>query len=228
MQAIVLADGDVGARDALDAAWPGWLEAGAIVIAADGGARHAEPLGLDLDLWVGDGDSLGGAGLADLRAGAVPMELAPAAKDESDTELAVRAAVRRGATRIVLLGALGGPRLDHALANIGLLADPALRGVPTCLLHPNARVMLLSAPGADGGPVTHILPGPIGGLVSLLPQGDGVVGVTTHGLVFPLDDEPLPAGPARGLSNVRAAEDARVSVRSGRLLVFEAPDTLSP
>ncbi len=49
MQAIVLADGDVGTRDELDAAWPGWLEAGAVVIAADGGARHAASLGLDVD-----------------------------------------------------------------------------------------------------------------------------------------------------------------------------------
>ena len=71
------------------------------------------------------------------------------------------------------------------------------------------------------------LPGPIDGLVSLLPQGDGVIGVTTFGLAYPLSDEPLPAGPARGLSNVRVAADAWVDVRSGRLLVVEGPATLS-
>ena len=108
MQAIVLADGEVGTREALDAAWPGWLEDDAIVIAADGGARHAAALGLALTEWVGDGDSLGEAGIADLRAAGVPVRQVAAAKDESDTELAVRRALDRGADRIVVLGGLGG------------------------------------------------------------------------------------------------------------------------
>ena len=228
MQAIVLADGDVGSRDALDAAWPGWLQEDAIVIAADGGARHAEGLGLHLDLWVGDGDSIEVGPLEALRAAGVPMMLVSEAKDESDTELAIRAALDRGADHIVILGALGGPRVDHALANIGLLALPGLQGVVAALLHPFARLTLVSAPGIDGSAVHRSLPGPIGGLVSLLPQGDGVAGVTTHGLAYPLDDEPLPAGPARGLSNVRVAVDAGLSVRSGRLLVVEGPARLSP
>ena len=124
MQAIVLADGEVGSREALDAAWPGWLEPAALVIAADGGARHAASLDLPLAAWVGDGDSLGEAGIADLRAAGVPVRQVAAAKDESDTELAVRMAIERGATRIVVLGGLGGARLDHALANVGLLAAP--------------------------------------------------------------------------------------------------------
>ena len=227
MQAIVLADGEVGTRESLDAAWPGWLEADAIVIAADGGARHATALGLALDGWVGDGDSLGDAGIEALRAAGVPVHRVAAAKDESDTELAVRTALDRGATRIVVLGGLGGDRLDHALTNVGLLAHPVLRGIPASLLHPRARVSLISAPGPDGRAVRSLLPGAIDGLVSLLPQGDGVVGVTTFGLAYPLAGEPLPAGPARGLSNVRTAADAWVEVRAGRLLVVEGPATLS-
>jgi thiamine pyrophosphokinase len=59
-----------------------------------------------------------------------------------------------------------------------------------------------------------------------LPYGEGVAGVTTHGLAYPLADEPLPPGPARGLSNVRVSEDAAVVVRAGRLLVIETPVTL--
>jgi thiamine pyrophosphokinase len=64
--------------------------------------------------------------------------------------------------------------------------------------------------------------------VSLLPYGHGVEGVTTEGLAYPLRDEPLPAGPARGLSNVRARDDAAVTVRRGLLLVVETPATLAP
>jgi thiamine pyrophosphokinase len=63
--------------------------------------------------------------------------------------------------------------------------------------------------------------------VSLLPLGDGVTGVTTEGLRYPLRGEPLPVGPARGLSNVRDAGVARVTVATGRLLIVETPATLA-
>ena len=65
------------------------------------------------------------------------------------------------------------------------------------------------------------LPGRVGGLVSLFPHGGDVEGITTDGLRYPLRDEPLRVGPARGLSNVRDALDASVTVRAGRLLVVE-------
>ena len=64
MQAIVLADGDVAPRARIDAHGRAGTTPVGLVIAADGGARHAAPLGLRLDVWVGDGDSVdaGGAG----------------------------------------------------------------------------------------------------------------------------------------------------------------------
>ena len=62
--------------------------------------------------------------------------------------------------------------------------------------------------------------------MSLLPLGGDVAGITTVGLRYPLRDEPLVTGPARGLSNVRVAPDAAVTVRRGRLLIVEsAPAT---
>jgi thiamine pyrophosphokinase len=231
MQAIILADGHAGSRDALDAAWPGWLEADAMVIAADGGARHAAALGLRVDRWVGDGDSVDADILQELREGGVPVELAATDKDESDTELALRAAVHMGADPIVIIGALGGARVDHVLANVGLLAHPDLRGRHVVILDPEARVRLLSAdPGAEGAASSSTrlaIPGPVGALVSLVPFGDGVTGVTTTGLRYPLHDEPLPAGPARGLSNVRTSPDAAVAIHGGRLLIVESPARLS-
>ena len=226
MQVIVLADGQVGSREALDAAWPDWLEPGARVVAADGGARHAGPLGLPIDRWVGDGDSLGEAGIQDLEAAGVPVERARPDKDESDTELAVFAALAMGATALTVLGALGGPRVDHALANVGLLSMPALAPLGVRLLAVDARVRLLRAPGPDGEPATLDLGGRVGDGVSLLPIGADAEGVTTHGLAYPLQDEPLLEGRTRGLSNIRERTDAAISLRGGRLLVVETPATL--
>jgi thiamine pyrophosphokinase len=226
MKAIVLADGDAPTREGLDRAWPGWAADAGAIIAADGGARHAARLGLELDSWVGDGDSIDAETLTELAARGVAIRRVAAAKDESDTELAVLEAVERDADEIVILGAFGGARLDHTLANVGLLAMPALAGRSVALLDQRARVRLLVAPGPDGGPLRLPLPGRVGDLVSLLPYGPGVTGVTTEGLAYPLHDEPLPAGPARGLSNVRAEPSAAVTVRGGLLLVVESPATL--
>jgi len=78
------------------------------------------------------------------------------------------------------------------------------------------------------GPATVQLEGRKGDVVSLLPLGGDADGVTTGGLRFPLRDERLEAGPARGLSNVRLGSTAHVDLQRGRLLVVETPATLSP
>jgi thiamine pyrophosphokinase len=228
MQAIVLADGDAGSRDRLDATWPGWARPDALVIAADGGARHAAGLGLRIERWVGDGDSLGEAGVADLIAAGIRVERAPPDKDESDTELAVLTACGLGADELVILGALGGARVDHALANVALLGLPELEGLDVCLLAADARVRQLHGPGADGTAAHLDLEGRVGDLVTLLPVGGDADGVTTRGLRFALDDESLRVGRTRGLSNVRTARLAGVTLRRGRLLIVETPATLPP
>lgn len=227
MDALILADGDAASRRELDAAWPGWDDAIGLVVAADGGARHAEALGVTIDVWVGDGDSIDPALLDALAARGVPLERSRPDKDESDTELAVLAALRRGADGVVIVGALGGARIDHSLANIGLLALPALAGRPAVLVDAAARISLVQAPGRDGGPVERTLSGRTGDVVSLLPAGPGVIGVSTGGLAYPLRDEALPEGPARGLSNVRTTGTATVTVRRGLLLIVESPARLS-
>jgi thiamine pyrophosphokinase len=226
MQVVVLADGAVGSRAALDASWPGWLAPAAVVIAADGGARHAPSLGLAIDEWVGDGDSLGPEGVAQLIAAGVPVDLVDRDKDESDTELALLAALRRAPTAITILGALGGPRTDHALANVTLLSMPALGEVDVRILATDARIRLLRAPSADGGPAAIDLEGQVDDLVTLLPVGGDAHGVTTHGLAYPLEDETLLEGRARGLSNRRTAELAGVTAQSGRIIVVETPARL--
>ncbi len=220
MRAIIVADGDVPNRGLLEAAWPGWSDGVSLVIAADGGARAAERLGFAIDLLIGDGDSLDRLEIDRLRASGVAVQLAAVAKDESDTELAVRAAIHRGADQLTIVGGLGG-RLDHALANIWLLALPDLADRPAILVDSTTRVRLLRAPRSGGGLAEVVLPGRIGDLVTLLPLGPTVEGVTTDGLHYPLRDEPLLLGPARGLSNVRATTEAHVSLRRGQLLIIE-------
>jgi thiamine pyrophosphokinase len=219
MRAIIVAGGDAPERAALDSAWPGWDLPCDLVVAADRGAISALALGLRPDLVVGDEDSLDEDEVSWIAAAGIPLETVAAEKDETDTELAILAAVARGATRLAILGALGGPRIDHALANIALLGLPALGGRPVEILDDRTRLRLLASDGA--GDAGLALPGRVGDLVSLIHLGMDATGVTTSGLAYALSDATLPAGPARGVSNVRVAPEAGVRLGRGRLLVVE-------
>ncbi len=211
MNALIVADGDIPVRADVDRLLA--PDGADLVVAADGGALKARALGFRPDVVVGDADSLPHAALDELRADGVDVIVHPAAKDESDTELAVREALARGATTLTVIGAFGGARLEHTIANLLLLAMPELIGR-------DARL-------ADGASVVRLLePGPAltihgrrGDFVSLLPLAPRVEGVITDGLEFPLRDEALTQGPARGLSNVMTGDSATVSLRAGRLLV---------
>jgi thiamine pyrophosphokinase len=219
---LVVADGDVTTRAELEAAWPGWADDIAVVVAADGGYARAIALGLVPDVLVGDLDSLAPAGVEAAAGTGTRIERFPADKDESDTELALLEAVALGATRVTVLGAFGGPRLDHALANLWLLAHPRFAALDLVLLDAGNRARLLTAPG-PGGPIERALPGRVGAIVSLLPLGGDAEGITTRGFRYPLRDEPLRIGPTRGLSNVRVDAHASVTLGAGRLLVVERP-----
>ena len=145
--AIVVAGGAVPERAAIDAAWPGWGDGRCLVVAADGGAHGAAQAGIAVDELVGDLDSIAPDRLAALEASGASIEAWPRDKDASDTELAVRAALRHRPGRIVILGALGGSRLDHALANVGLQAWPSWpRATSSCSMASAACASFVGQP----------------------------------------------------------------------------------
>jgi thiamine pyrophosphokinase len=211
MRAVVVAHGDVLPSDRAV------IDANDYVIAADGGAFALERWKILPHLVVGDMDSLGDAGVERMAKLGIAVAKFSAAKDESDLELAVAQAIEVGATEIVLLGALGGDRLDHETANLLLLADPGYNGVRLEARRGALRIRPVRGEGSLS------LTGPVGALVTLLPVNGDADGVTTKGLRFPLRDETLRFGRARGLSNEVVSLPATVTVSKGSLLVFETP-----
>ena len=193
-----------------------------LVIAADGGADCLDRLGRRPDRLVGDLDSADPVLVGRLEAAGTRVDRHPIDKEASDTELAVRAALDAGADRIDLLGATGGRRLDHELANLLLLADPAFAGVEL-----RAIVGGTSVRAARGG-AGVALRGDPGDLVTLLPVGGDAHGVTTMGLRWPLEAATLRLGRSRGLSNVVVAAGASVRLADGVLLVVETTSTGEP
>ena len=212
-QVLVVADGDVD-RSLLRTLGGA---VGTMLIAADGGARQVIDEDLVPDLVVGDLDSLPAAERSRLEAMGVELQVAAPDKDESDMELCLLAALASGTRRLVVLGALGLVRPEHSVANLLLLADPRLDGLEVTLAGRGSRI---TRAGTAGGPGALEIAGEPGDLVSILPLGDAVEGVTTHGLRFPLADETLPLGPSRGLSNELLEPTAYVTSRRGRLLII--------
>jgi thiamine pyrophosphokinase len=189
--------------------------AAAIVVAADGGLRKAEAIGLRADVVVGDADSLAPELVEAAQKAGIEVQRHPPEKDESDTELAVREAVRRGARTVAILGALGGQRFDHALANVLLLANPEIEA-DLALIDGPTTVRVIGRHGAE----TAEIEGARGDLVSLLPLSEEATGVTTDGLAYPLAHATLRQGPTLGLSNELISSRASVSVGRGRLAVI--------
>jgi thiamine pyrophosphokinase len=187
------------------------LERADLRIAADGGARHWLQAGILPHVAVGDFDSLPGEMLAELEARGVRIERHSAQKDETDLELALLHALGAGATHVVVLAALGG-RPDQHLANLQLLVHPILADVDVRMFHAGWEVFAIHG--------SAMIEGASGQTVSLLPMTEQVTGIVTDGLFYPLRDEALRLGPARGVSNVMSGASARVMIRSGILLAM--------
>lgn len=190
------------------------VEAADAIVAADGGANWLTACGISPDVLVGDMDSVSAELLATLTERNCRIVRYPTHKDETDTELALLEALALGARQITLLGALGG-RTDHSLANILLLAMPELRAARVRIFDGISYLSLIHEAAT--------LYGQVGDILSLLPIAGDAEGVSTEGLEYPLRQEMLPLGPARGVSNVFVQPVARVSVRRGKLLAVHTP-----
>lgn len=204
---VVLAGGDP-----VDSGVRSLLPEHATVIAADSGLHQAAELDLTVDLVVGDLDSVDMTTLDRAVTGGTTVVRHPTTKDETDLELAVRAAASRGAQRVIVVGGAGG-RLDHLIANLLLLASPAFAQLEIEALVGTARVTPVRG--------TTELIGAKGDLVTLLAVGGPARGVRTTGLVYPLDGEDLHPGSTRGVSNELAAPLATVSLAAGTLLAIQ-------
>lgn len=185
------------------------LPPGATVVAADSGIDRALALGLRVDLAVGDFDSVSAAGLRAVEAAGARVERHPAAKDATDAELALDAALALGPRRLIVAGPDAG-RLDHLLGLLLLLAAERYAGVELDALLGPAVVHVIRG--------ERRLAGVPGELVSLLALHGPAEGVVTEGLEYPLRGETLAPGSTRGISNVFTGAEARIALERGVLL----------
>ena len=186
------------------------------IIAVNGGSAHALRIGLVPDLLIGDLDSLDQSLREKVLALSKKVEEHPSEKDKSDLELAIDRAVALGACEVLIFGALGGPRVDHALINLLLLQRLLEQGVGAKIVDPGSEVSLL-----QGGQELTVIGCP-GDLVSLFSLRGSAESVRTAGLKYGLDCEDLLFASTRGLSNELLETEARIALGKGLLMVIKS------
>ena len=211
MRAVIFVNGVVQEYADLAA----WLRPDDYLICADGGSRHCAAVGLRPQVVVGDLDSAEPALIAQWIAAGTQLERHPAAKDQTDLELALERALSDGAAEILLLGALGG-RLDQTLANLLIVAQ---RDWPATIQLAEGRQLAQVMYGDE----TLALAYPAGATVSAIPLSPQVTGICYTGLRYTLQDATLDFGSTRGISNVLDAPPGQISIADGVLLVVVDP-----
>ena len=186
------------------------------IIACDAGYRNCAPLGRRPNIIVGDFDTAPCPEKQD------DVIVLPHVKDDTDTEYAAKLASEKGFDEVLLLGGLGGRRVEHTLANLCTGLGLERRGVRTTLLDERSRI-------------TFVMPGetrryPKGEYfyLSVFPMEGRAEGVWEHGSYYELTDDVLVAGYPLGVSNEYAegSDCITISTRKGALVVVETvPDT---
>ena len=139
-------------------------------------------------------------------------------KDDSDTQSAMNYAIRTGAKKIVIFGVTGN-RVDHLMANFGLLVLAQNQGAEVILVDQYNYMKLIS----DGTVLKKSEQ--FGKYVSFFPLGGDVTGLTLEGFKYSLDHYRLTtADSGLTVSNEIVSEKAKVTYQSGTLLMIMSRD----
>lgn len=172
------------------------------IICADGGYRHAEKLGLAVDLAVGDFDSWDVSKLESEN-----IKKYPSKKDYTDGELCVRYAADNNFDTIIMFG-MTGNRIDHTLNNIIQL----FRFRHSCIIDDHNEIY----PVTDEFEIKNKK----GKTLSIIPLFGDMEGVETYGLEYKLNHEILPFGTTKGNSNIIIDNTCRICVKKGKGIVI--------
>lgn len=176
------------------------------VVCADRGCKYAFELELKPDIIVGDFDSYVGELPDDCEIHRCPPE-----KDDTDTMLAVKLAIERGAEVIKIYGAFGG-RIDHTLANIQTLKYAADHGCMAELCDCD-NIVKLQQEGECSYPKKKDW------YFSVFAYSEKVVISELSGVKYPLRNYTLTNGFPIGVSNEINDSEAILKIECGEALV---------
>lgn len=188
------------------------------IICADHGLVAANSLNITPNAIVGDFDSTDANILEQYKKNEdIYIRSFKPEKDYTDTEIAVDMAIDVDSTEVVIIGATGS-RIDHMLANIGLLIKFLQKDISAYIIDKNNKLYLINKETVLVKEKTY------GDYVSLIPVTEAVMGVTLKGFKYPLNNHKLVKEESLGISNEIIDDEARISMTCGTLLVIEAQD----
>ncbi len=182
-----------------------------LCIAADQGYKNAQALGEKLDIILGDFDSY-----TDKLPDGVEVLTVPEEKDFTDTQMAVKEALSRGADEIVFVGGLSG-RLDHTLSNISILAELWKMRVHAVMTDGVNRVRYIDSSSTLVAR-SHFK------YLSIIAVSEKLKGVSVEGCKYPLTNATLFRSHQYAVSNEIDGNCALISVRKGACYVIESRD----
>ena len=215
MKFLIISGGEIQDSFVLDLVKTGGYE---VIMAADAGMEALYRIKIQPDIIVGDFDSVDADILEYYRQQEqIDICALNPEKDDTDTEFAIREAIRRGADEITVIGGTG-TRLDHVLGNIMLLGIGLENGVDIQLLDPNNRIRMIDKP------LTIDKKEQYGKYVSLIPYSEQVSNVTLKGFKYSLDNYTMGGFNSLGVSNEIVEPEASIDLSAGQLLVVESRD----
>lgn len=184
------------------------------IICADSGADFCIRHGIIPDEVLGDMDSISPETFEMVRSRRIPLKTYPAHKDMTDTEIALSDCPE--GSEITLVCSLTG-RIDHELSNLSLLIKYKEAGFDITATDGRSDIIPMS--GEDKLTVEGI-EGKV--FISIIPFGcDKITGVTTEGLLYPLNDYDIDSLGSLSVSNElsEGSSSFEISIKSGRALV---------
>lgn len=201
MRAVIICGGNVG-KYILD-----YVRDDDYIICADSGYDRAMGYGIKPDIIIGDMDSIKGD------YSSKNIEIYPAKKDFTDSELAIKHAISKGYTEILMFGMIG-TRMDHTFSNLSLLFG-----------YKDSNITII-----DEHNIIYLVSGEItinascGDIVSILPFSGDLIGVTAYGLEYPLLNSTIKFGTSLGVSNKMTEDACHIEIKEGTALVIRSKD----
>lgn len=191
-----------------------------MVIAADAGLELLKALAIKPNAVVGDFDTVKKSVVEEFsRMPGVEWEVHKPEKDETDMELALMIAGRKGAGKVDILGGTGG-RIDHTIGNIHLMLPFFKQGMEIRMVDSQNMIRLL------GPEKPHVFQKEqmYGKYISFLPLTETVEGINLTGFKYPLVNKTITIGTSLCISNEIVGQEAVLTFSSGILICVESHD----
>lgn len=185
------------------------------IICADGGYSYAFAEGIRPHIIIGDFDSMD-VNQMETCSKDYPIIRYAAEKDDTDTMICLNYGIDQGFSEFFILGGLGG-RLDHTIANLQTMSH-ALDLQKSIWIFDGKNKAAMRNPGE----VTIYRQE--GFKLSLFAFTGFCEGVSIRGVKYPLKDALLNHSFPLGVSNEFIDDKAKISHRSGKLLIVLSQD----